>query len=198
MNIKTDSIIDIIEVTLNKKIDEVTINDLDYVKYLRVCKNTIDDILTVDSNDLKLFKNLLELSIEGCMIDTLFIDNISKLTNLTKISFINCEFVDDAKDYFENLKIDTLVLNTVLGLNDITFANINKLVLINCDFNIIVNNIDVLDISRSLDIKIDLVNSYFKEIIISSYHTVDNYLNNECKISIKNDYDEVIKVIDNG
>ena len=198
MNIKTDSIIDIIEITLNKKIDEITINDLDHVEYLRICKNTIDDILTVDSNDLKLFKNLLELSIEGCMIDTLFIDNISRLTSLKKISFINCDFVDDVKDFFENLIIDTLVLNTVEGLNNITFSNINKLVLINCDFNITINNIDVLDISRSLDIKIDLVNSYFKEIVISNYHTVDDYLNRKCKISIKNDYDEVIKVIDNG
>ncbi len=195
MNIKTNSIIDIVEVVLNKKIDDITTSDLDNVKYLRLCKNDIGDILTVDSNDLKLFNNLLEISIEGCMVDTLFIDNISRLNTLKKISFINCDFVDECSEFFENLNIESLVLNTVEGLNNITFSNINKLILINCSFNIIVNNIDVLDISRSIDIKIDLNNSYYKKIIINEAHNLNDYLNNSTMITIKNDKDEVVKVI---
>lgn len=197
MNIKTESIIDILEVTLNKKIDYVTIDDLGKVTYLRICKTSVDDILTVDSNDLKLFNNLLELSVEGCMINEEFIENIKRLTKLNKISFINCDFVDDVSDYFENLTIDTLVLNGIMGLNKITFSNINKLIIVASSFNTTIKDIGVVDISRSLDINIDLSNSEFKEIIISKHHDLDKYLINKCKISIKNDYDEVVKVIDN-
>ena len=159
MNIKTTSIIDIIEMSLNKTFDNITIDDLDRIKYLMINRIDYDDVLDVDSNDLKLFKNLEELSINNCMIDEEFINNIKSLEKLNKISFINCDFVDDASDYFNNLIINELVLDSNLGINNITFSNIHKLVLINCTFNCIINNIDILDITRSKDINIDLEKS---------------------------------------
>ena len=197
MNIKTTSIIDIIEMSLNKTFDNITIDDLDKIKYLMINRIDYDDVLDVDSNDLKLFKNLEELSINNCMIDVEFINNIKSLEKLNKISFINCDFVDDASDYFNNLIINELVLDSNLGINNITFSNIHKLVLINCTFNCIINNIDILDITRSKDINIDLEKSNYEELIISREHDIDNYLFIKSKVVIKNEYDEEVKVIDN-
>ena len=197
MNIKTTSIIDIIEMSLNKTFDNITIDDLDRIKYLMINRIDYDDVLDVDSNDLKLFKNLEELSINNCMIDEEFINNIKSLEKLNKISFINCDFVDDVSDYFNNLIINELVLDSNLGINNITFSNIHKLVLINCTFNCIINNIDILDITRSKDINIDLEKSNYEELIISREHDIDNYLFIKSKIVIKNEFEEEIKVIDN-
>lgn len=197
MNIKTQSIIDIIEVSLNKTTDDITINDLDNIKYLMINRVDYDDLLEVDCNDLKLFNNLEELSINNCMVNNEFIDNINRLTKLNKISFINCDFVDDITNYFNNLVINELVLDNNVGINNVTFSNIHKLVLINSSFNCVINNIDIVDISRSQDINIDLENSNYKELIISEEHNLDNYLFNKSKIIIKNEFQEEVKVIDN-
>lgn len=197
MNIKTTSIIDVIEMSLNKTIDNITIDDLDKIKYLMINRVDYDDVLDVDSNDLKLFKNLEELSINNCMIDEEFINNIKELVKLNKISFINCDFVDDATNYFNDLLINELVLDSNIGINNITFSNIHKLVLINCSFNCVINNVDILDITRSKDINIDLEKSNYHDLIISREHNIDNYLFIKSRIIIKDEFDEEIKVIDN-
>jgi len=196
MIIKTESIIETLEIVLNKEISKININDLDNITYLRISKTSIDDILIVDSSDLQHFHNLKELSIENCMIDFKFIENLKKIKNIAKISFIHCDFIDDTKDYFEKLSINELVLNDVIGLDNTFFSNIKHLTIINCSFNCITENIDTLDISRSPDINIDFKNSYIKVLVINE----KQYINNsypKCKIIIKNKYDEVIKEISN-
>ena len=131
------------------------------------------------------------------MVDNEFINNIKSLNKLNKISFINCDFVDDATEYFNNLVVDELILDNNIGINNVTFSNIHNLVLINSSFNCVVNNVDILDITRSVDNNIDLKNSYYKELIISNNHNLDDYLYNKSKIVIKNEYDQEVKVIDN-
>ena len=74
MNIKTESIIELLESILNKKINNITVEDLEKIDYLKISRTSIDDILTVDSSDLQYFHNLKELSIDSCMIDNKFID----------------------------------------------------------------------------------------------------------------------------
>ena len=197
MNIKTESIIDIVELALNKPIDSITVDELDKVTFLTINRIDYEDVLEVDSNDLKLFHNLEQLSVNNCMVDNEFIDNIKSLNKLNKISFINCDFVDDATEYFNNLVVDELILDNNIGINNVTFSNIHNLVLINSSFNCVVNNVDILDITRSVDNNIDLKNSYYKELIISNNHNLDDYLYNKSKIVIKNEYDQEVKVIDN-
>ena len=197
MNIKTESIIDIVELALNKPIDSITVDELDKVTFLTINRIDYEDVLEVDSNDLKLFHNLEQLSVNNCMVDNEFINNIKSLNKLNKISFINCDFVDDATEYFNNLVVDELILDNNIGINNVTFSNIHNLVLINSSFNCVVNNVDILDITRSVDNNIDLKNSYYKELIISNNHNLDDYLYNKSKIVIKNEYDQEVKVIDN-
>ena len=197
MNIKTESIIDIVELALNKPIDSITVDELDKVTFLTINRIDYEDVLEVDSNDLKLFHNLEQLSVNNCMVDNEFIDNIKSLNKLNKISFINCDFVDDATEYFNNLVVDELILDNNIGINNVTFSNIHNLVLINSSFNCVVNNVDILDITRSVDNNIDLKNSYYKELIISNNHNLDDYLYNKSKIVIKSEYDQEVKVIDN-
>ena len=114
MMIKTESIIKLLEIILNKKIDEINEEDLEKVTYLRIDKIDIDDILIVDSSDLQYFNNLTELSIENCIIDYKFIEDLKKLKNIKKISFINCEFINNFQDYFDQLVLLELVLNNVI------------------------------------------------------------------------------------
>ena len=197
MNIKTESIIDIVELALNKPIDSITVDELDKVTFLTINRIDYEDVLEVDSNDLKLFHNLEQLSVNNCMVDNEFINNIKSLNKLNKIRFLNCDFVDDATEYFNNLVVDELILDNNIGINNVTFSNIHNLVLINSSFNCVVNNVDILDITRSVDNNIDLKNSYYKELIISNNHNLDDYLYNKSKIVIKNEYDQEVKVIDN-
>ena len=195
MNIKTESIIELLESILNKKINNITVEDLEKIDYLKISRTSIDDILTVDSSDLQYFHNLKELSIDSCMIDNKFIDNLIKLKNIKKISFNHCDFISDAKEYFEKILVEELVLNDVIGLDNISLSNINKLTFINCSFDALVNT-NILDISRSIDINIDFNSSNIKELIINKEEYINNNLP-KCKIIIKDSYDEIIKVIEN-
>ena len=196
MMIKTESIIEMLENTLNKEISKVTLNDLDNITYLRISRTSIDDILIVDSSDLRYFHNLKELSIENCMINFQLIEELRKIKNLIKISFIHCEVIDDVEDYFEQLSIYELVLNDVIGLNNTKFSNIKKLTFVGCSFNCIIDNIETLDISRSPDIKIDFNNICMNELVINEIQYINN-LYPKCKIIVKNGYDEVVKEISN-
>ena len=195
MNIKTNSIIDLLEITLNKKIEDIKLEDLKEITYLRVNKINNDDILNVDSKDLLLFSNLKELSIDNCMIDDNFLNDLEKVATLEKISFICCDFVDECKDYFNNLSLDELVLNDVIGLDDIEVSNIKKITIINCFFNINIKRVNTLDISRSINTKIDFNNIDLDELIVSKLEQIDSNL--KCKIIVKDNYDEVVKVINN-
>ena len=195
MNIKTESIREFVEIALNKKIYDLQLDELDKITMLRICRTDLNHILNVDSNDLEYFHNLNEIFIEGCTIDEEFTRNLKRLNKLKKITFVSCDFVDEARNYFTNLELDELVLNNVNGLNGVLFSNINFLTFVNCSFNCVVGSVNNLDISRSEKIAIDFENSDVKKIIINENQLKD--LNYKGNITIKDNYDEIIRVINN-
>lgn len=197
MNIKTESIIDTIEVILNKSIKEVTKDDLNNITYLNISRIGFDDILNVDSSDLLIFKNLSELSIEGCIIDNKFIKDVMSLKKIKKISFIKCDFIDDSNELLKSLEIEELVINNVNGLNNITISDLNKLTFINTTLNCTIKNVKTLDISRSINTNINIEDSNINELIIKEKQLNSKYINLKSKITIIDDYNEVIKVINN-
>lgn len=195
MIINTESIIDIVESSLNKKITDIDSRDLDNIKYLRVCKTRLGDILNVDFSELKYFINLEELSIEGCMIDYSVLDIIKELLNLQKISFIDCDFVDDPREYFENLYIEELVLNNVIGIEGNLFSNITKLTIVNIPINFNVQNINTFDISHANFSKTNLIELGIENLIINVKQLTEEYLNLPYIVIVKNNFDEIVKVI---
>ncbi len=198
MKIQTDSIKELLEIMLNKKMDSIDKNDLEKITYLRLCKTDIMGIWNVDSSDLQYFPNIEELMIEKCMVDIKMMEDINRLPKLKKITFLSCDIVDDLKDYFEKMSIDELVLNDVIGLNNIVFSNIKKLTFVNMIMNCRVENVLTLDISHSIKTNIDYDNSYVKELIISEEEYIHKMYNNKWKIIVKDNYEEVIQVINNG
>ena len=197
MIINTKSIVDIVESSLNKKITDIDFNDLKSIKYLRICKISFDDILNVDFSELEYFPNIEELSIEGCMIDYSVLDILEKLLNLKKISFIDCDFIDDSKEYFESLDIEELVLNNVIGIEGVLFSNITKLIIVNMPINFNVKNINTLDVSRADISKVNLIEFQIENLIINIKQLTEDYFNFHYIVIIKNEFDEIIKVIKN-
>lgn len=195
MKLKTNSIIDIVESTINKNINDIQLDELNIIKNLRVCKIDYNDILDIDLNELRHFKNLEELSIEGCMINHDDLTILKELSNLKKISFIDCDFIDNSQEYFDNLCVEELVLNNVIGLDGILFSNINMLTIINIILNCSVENIKNIDISQNSLLNIDLIKLDINNLIINKKQLTEEYLKLPYNIIIKNEYDEIIQVI---
>lgn len=195
MKLKTNSIVDIVESTINKNINDIQLYELNIIKNLRVCKIDYNDILDIDLNELRHFKNLEELSIEGCMINHDDLTILKELSNLKKISFIDCDFIDNSQEYFDNLCVEELVLNNVIGLDGILFSNINMLTIINIILNCSVENIKNIDISQNSLLNIDLIKLDINNLIINKKQLTEEYLKLPYNIIIKNEYDEIIQVI---
>lgn len=195
MKLKTNSIVDIVESTINKNINDIQLDELNIIKNLRVCKIDYNDILDIDLNELRHFKNLEELSIEGCMINHDDLTILKELSNLKKISFIDCDFIDNSQEYFDNLCVEELVLNNVIGLDGILFSNINMLTIINIILNCSVENIKNIDISKNSLLNIDLIKLDINNLIINKKQLTEEYLKLPYNIIIKNEYDEIIQVI---
>lgn len=93
MEIKTISIIQTLDMI--DEMENITQDDLEKIDSLEITgKDFNNDPQTVDFNDLKLFPNLKNLSIEYCTIDYEAID-IIKDFELKNLSFISCEFDSD-------------------------------------------------------------------------------------------------------
>lgn|GEM_PF-4946388 len=195
MKLKTNSIVDIVESTINKNINDIQLDELNIIKNLRVCKIDYNDILDIDLNELRHFNNLEELSIEGCMINHDDLTILKELSNLKKISFIDCDFIDNSQEYFDNLCVEELVLNNVIGLDGILFSNINMLTIINIILNCSVENIKNIDISKNSLLNIDLIKLDINNLIINKKQLTEEYLKLPYNIIIKNEYDEIIQVI---
>lgn len=194
MNIKTESIKELLEISLDKELNDINYDDLNTITYLRINRIDGDNILDVDSSDLELFHNLEEISIENCIIDNKFLTDLEKTKVLNKICFIHCDFVDNVNDYFSNLVTKELVLNDVIGLDGVLLSNIQKITFINCSFGCEINNVNTIDVSLSNEM--DFSGFIVKDLIINE----KQYLKNnypKCRIIIKDNYDEVIKVIEN-
>ena len=144
MKLKTNSIVDIVESTINKNINDIQLDEL---------------------------------------------------SNLKKISFIDCDFIDNSQEYFDNLCVEELVLNNVIGLDGILFSNINMLTIINIILNCSVENIKNIDISKNSLLNIDLIKLDINNLIINKKQLTEEYLKLPYNIIIKNEYDEIIQVI---
>ena len=107
MDIKTKSIIEKLE--LINDLDKITPEYLEEVEELEITgKDFNNDVQTVDFNDLKLFPNLKDLSIEYSTIDNTVID-IIKDFELKNLSFISCEF--DFLDNFKEINTDNIYIS---------------------------------------------------------------------------------------
>lgn len=195
MELRTKSIVDIVESIINKNINDIQLEELDVIKNLRVCKIDYNDILDVELSELRLFKKLDELSIEGCMISHNDLNVLKDIYNLKKISFIDCDFIDNSQEYFDNLCVEELVLNNVIGLDDILFSNINILTIINTKLKCNVRRIKNIDISRNSILKTSLIDLDIDNLIINKKQLNENYLNLPYSVTVKNEYDEIVKVI---
>lgn len=195
MELKTKSIVDIVESTINKSINDIQVDELDIIKYLRICKIYYNEILDVDFSELRFFKNLEELSIEGCMISYDYLNVLKDNCNLKKLNFIDCDFIDNSQEYFDSLCVDELVLNNVIGLDDILFSNINRLTLINTELKCNLKNIKIIDISRNSILKINLIDLDIDNLIINIKQFNDDYLILPYSVTVKNEYDEIVKVV---
>ena len=195
MELKTKSIVDVVEIACNKSIKDIQEKELDNIRYLRVCKTDYNNILNVDFEELRLFKNLEELSIEGCMIGYDVLTILKDITGLKRLNFANCDFIDNPQVYFDNLFLDELVLNEVIGLDDIVFSNINKIIIINSKLSCSVNNVKIIDISRNTTLNTNLANLEISNLIISEKQLNEEYLNLPYTVTVKNGYDEIVRVI---
>ncbi len=79
-------------------VDTVIFNKIDYD----------DSFMTIDFNDLDNFKNLKEIIVQNCMIDSLAMEKISNCHNLERITFSNCEVIEDIYSYFSNISTNEL------------------------------------------------------------------------------------------
>lgn len=101
---------------MKKETEEITEDDLNKITFLNLnYKNFKDEINEYDFNDLKQFKNLKELTLNGFEIKDEIIENINLIPNL-EILVINHSSVNTSKEITNNLK--TLVI-TYTNSNDL-------------------------------------------------------------------------------
>lgn len=159
MNINTVEIKNTIERVLNKKIINVSVNDLEKIDTLYISRFSIDGVLNiVDFNDLKYFSMLKYLTIKKCTLNREDIYTISKLNNLDSLSLIDCEFSEDCEEHFRNIKINSLSLNNVKNFNYNWLHNLNSLVLW---------NMTIIPLSISVN-TLNLIYSNFEENILKN------------------------------
>lgn len=118
MNIKSKDIKRYVYLKLGKKeTEEVNNEELNKITFLNLnYKNFKDEINEYDFNDLKQFKNLKELTLNGFEITEEMISNINQIDNLEILVINHCSFVTN-KELISNLR--RLVL-TYTKINNLT------------------------------------------------------------------------------
>ena len=201
MNIITNSIKDNLEVQLNKPIDEITTEDLLKIKNITIDKiNYRKKIEDVDYDEILYFTNLEELNIFNCMINKKLMDNILQINTLKILNIYNCDFVDCIDEWFSNIKIEELTISNCLGVSNITLGNLKYLKLTNINLDFLIENVDMLDISKT-NTNIDDLKFYnVKKIIISNnnYNENTNFSFAGTDIVIIDDKMNIIREIKNG
>ncbi|MBQ6539301.1 MAG: hypothetical protein IJL76_03375 [Bacilli bacterium] len=175
MEIKTKSILEKLEMI--KEIEDIQQEDLDKIDELNITgKDFNNDTQTVDFNDLKLFPNLKNLSIEYSTIDYDCIDIIRNY-ELKNLSFISCEFDSDLTNIksinTENIYISncydfdfSFINNKEFNEVNISTETIRDKININCNkLNLEHCEIENPEVLRGLNIK---------ELIISTIQYEEN------------------------
>lgn len=195
MKIITQSIKDCLEVQLNKGIEDITDKELENIKILNLNRIDINKILNVYYDELSYFKNLEELNISNCMINNNLMQNIKKLKNLKNLNIYNSDFIDECYIFLTNLNIENLVIDNCLGIKDIAFNNLNKLILKNTNEDIYAKNITSLDISNINNSDNNFYLENIKELIISKKNkNIVNIINVD-KIIVIDERLDIIEVI---
>ncbi len=92
---KTESILRLLD-SLYSKRDSFSKEELDSIDTISINRIDYDgDFLEVDFNDLTYFNNLKELMIENCILDAPSMEKICSIVNLKKLTFFNCDIIDD-------------------------------------------------------------------------------------------------------
>ena len=142
MNINSKDIKKYIYLKLGKKeTEEITEEDLNKITFLNLkCKNFKDEINEYDFNDLKYFKNLTELTLNGFEITDDIILNINSIENLEILVINHSSFVTN-KEVLNNIK--TLVL-TYTKINDMKnlkmYESLENIKIISCE-NVDINRL---------------------------------------------------------
>lgn len=179
---KTESIKELMELKFGAK---ETYTKLEFDEVIELNINRFDitgDIISVDFNDLIYFSNLKNLTIKGCIIDKNAMDIILNLNNLNNLYLDDCEVVDDISYFFENIKLETLVLNIInFDLSELEKVKVNNLYLYNTTLNKDINfNVLKLDISNCIIKENININCSALETLVMSmsmYRNLDKELN---------------------
>ena len=180
---KTESIKDIMELNFGIK-DEYSQQEFNTITELNINRfDAVGELVPIDFNELSLFNNLQNLTIKQCIIDKDIMIIISRLNNLKYLSLDDCEVVDDISLFFENIKLDTLVLNNInFDLLELEKINVNNLYLyntsLNKDINFNVLKLDVSNCTIAENININCSGVETLVISMSMYRNLDKELNN--------------------
>lgn len=179
---KTECIKDIMELKFGAK-EEYSKSDFDEITELTINRFDITrEIIPVDFRELLYFHNIKSLTIKECIIDKHVMDIILNLNNLNNLYLDDCEVVDDISSFFENIKLDTLVINKInFDLSELEKVNVNNLYLYNINLNKDISfNIIKLDISNCIveeNININCVGIETLVIATEMYKNIDKELN---------------------
>lgn len=179
VSIKNNNLINYIQTILNKKIDNVELNDLDTIKKVYFeGELKQEDSYKIDISDLSQFKNIEQISIKnalitlenlelivnsgtkkvsliGCALDNDF--SLSVLKNINSLELNSC-FIEDYKFIEELTSLESLVIFRCQNKKEINASliptSIKYLTLQECfidNFNSIskLNNLEILNILRS-------------------------------------------------
>jgi hypothetical protein len=191
MELKTKSIIEKIEMI--DDLENITESDLEKVEELEITgKDFNNDVQTVDFEDLKLFPNLKDLSIEYCTIDHDCIEIIKEF-ELKNLSFISCEFDSDIRN-IRSINTDNIYISNCYDF-DFAFVENKEFNEINISTETIREKISIncnkLNLEHCFIEKPEVLNSLnIKELIISTIQYEDNpsaYESLEYKVTVMDD-----------
>ncbi len=165
---RTESINQLLESLFDKK-DVFSDEELDSVSSINISRMSfVGTLFDVDFSDLDYFRNLSDISIDGCMIDKKAMESIIKHEKLNSISFCNCDVLGDTYPYFQKLQTQNIsFINTRVDLSKITgYYDCVKIE------NMMINELNaqgsLLDVTNSLFRDIDvIVTAGFKTLKVS-------------------------------
>ena len=174
---KSDSIIRIMDSIYGKR-DSFTIEEFNNVDTLLLSRLGYDNsVLEVDFNDLLNFSNLETLTVDGCVLDQNAIAIISKLKKLNRLSFYNCEIIEDIYPIFDDIHVKELSLCSTNFDLSLLKGNYNKLHLEDIEFKKLDCTVSVLDIFGCEINDFDsLFETSFDVVVVSSIQYLSNQL----------------------
>lgn len=197
MEFLTKDIIDVIELTLNKTIDNVNSEELLEIKNLTL--NQIgynNSIKEVKKEEILYLPNIEDLTLISFMIDEEFWQIIKSLKKLKKLNIYDSDFVLDLEDSFSSLDLESLTIRNVEGFNVNFINNIKYVEISSTNINFPIRNVETLNLcnndSNINSLDMESINTLM---ISERYYNNEIYFKGASKIKIINDQEEVVRVI---